>query len=300
MGTDAGRAHRRRRASRVPGLGATCGRRGGHRRRPRARDEQRRLRRVRSRGARGGRGRLHVPARRRAPARPVLALAAGGAARTVAAVRADPPRAPTCSAPPAIARPGDLRAAHRHLQRRGHLRRRRSRISPELARARRHRDRDRCRSPSSPARAAGATTASTSPPRSPPTAAPTAFAALVDAAHERGPRGDPRRRLQPPRRVRGRARWRRSGPYFTDKYETPWGKAINYDDADCDPVREWVLPERRGLDPRLRDRRAAPRRDPRDLRLQRRAHRRRASPPRPRGQPAGAGDRRVRAQRPAR
>jgi maltooligosyltrehalose trehalohydrolase len=31
------------------------------------------------------------------------------------------------------------------------------------------------------------------------------------------------------------------GPYFTDRYETAWGKAINYDDADCDPVREWVL-----------------------------------------------------------
>jgi maltooligosyltrehalose trehalohydrolase len=30
------------------------------------------------------------------------------------------------------------------------------------------------------------------------------------------------------------------GPYFTAKYETPWGRAINYDDADCDPVREWV------------------------------------------------------------
>jgi maltooligosyltrehalose trehalohydrolase len=31
------------------------------------------------------------------------------------------------------------------------------------------------------------------------------------------------------------------GPYFTEKYETPWGRAINYDDQDCDPVREWVL-----------------------------------------------------------
>jgi maltooligosyltrehalose trehalohydrolase len=31
------------------------------------------------------------------------------------------------------------------------------------------------------------------------------------------------------------------GPYFTEKYETPWGRAINYDDADCDPVREWVI-----------------------------------------------------------
>ncbi|HEX6460870.1 MAG TPA: malto-oligosyltrehalose trehalohydrolase [Thermoleophilaceae bacterium] len=31
------------------------------------------------------------------------------------------------------------------------------------------------------------------------------------------------------------------GPYFTDKYETAWGRAINYDDELCDPVREWVL-----------------------------------------------------------
>jgi maltooligosyltrehalose trehalohydrolase len=31
------------------------------------------------------------------------------------------------------------------------------------------------------------------------------------------------------------------GPYFTDKYETFWGKSLNYDDAECDPVREWVL-----------------------------------------------------------
>jgi len=31
------------------------------------------------------------------------------------------------------------------------------------------------------------------------------------------------------------------GPYFTETYETPWGKAINYDDADCDPVREYVV-----------------------------------------------------------
>jgi maltooligosyltrehalose trehalohydrolase len=30
------------------------------------------------------------------------------------------------------------------------------------------------------------------------------------------------------------------GPYFTAKYGTPWGKAINYDDEWSDPVREWV------------------------------------------------------------
>jgi maltooligosyltrehalose trehalohydrolase len=31
------------------------------------------------------------------------------------------------------------------------------------------------------------------------------------------------------------------GPYFTDKYKTPWGKAVNYDDKGCDPVRDYVL-----------------------------------------------------------
>jgi maltooligosyltrehalose trehalohydrolase len=36
------------------------------------------------------------------------------------------------------------------------------------------------------------------------------------------------------------------GPYFTEKYETPWGKAINYDDADCDPVREWMCQSAEG------------------------------------------------------
>jgi len=36
------------------------------------------------------------------------------------------------------------------------------------------------------------------------------------------------------------------GPYFTDKYETFWGSAINYDDAESDPVREWVLQSAEG------------------------------------------------------
>jgi maltooligosyltrehalose trehalohydrolase len=30
------------------------------------------------------------------------------------------------------------------------------------------------------------------------------------------------------------------GPYFTEKYETFWGKAVNYDDEGSDGVREWV------------------------------------------------------------
>ena len=36
------------------------------------------------------------------------------------------------------------------------------------------------------------------------------------------------------------------GPYFTEKYETFWGRAMNYDDADSDPVREWVLQSAEG------------------------------------------------------
>jgi len=31
------------------------------------------------------------------------------------------------------------------------------------------------------------------------------------------------------------------GPYFTDKYKTPWGAALNFDDAWCDGVRQYYL-----------------------------------------------------------
>lgn len=31
------------------------------------------------------------------------------------------------------------------------------------------------------------------------------------------------------------------GPYFTDKYKTPWGSAINYDDAGSDAVRQYMI-----------------------------------------------------------
>lgn len=31
------------------------------------------------------------------------------------------------------------------------------------------------------------------------------------------------------------------GPYFTNKYKTPWGDAINYDDAWCDGVRDFFI-----------------------------------------------------------
>ncbi len=31
------------------------------------------------------------------------------------------------------------------------------------------------------------------------------------------------------------------GPYFTDKYKTPWGSALNFDDAYCDGVRNFFI-----------------------------------------------------------
>src|SRR6185437_922111 len=31
------------------------------------------------------------------------------------------------------------------------------------------------------------------------------------------------------------------GPYFTEKYRTTWGKAINFDDAQSDPVRQYFI-----------------------------------------------------------
>jgi maltooligosyltrehalose trehalohydrolase len=36
------------------------------------------------------------------------------------------------------------------------------------------------------------------------------------------------------------------GPYFTDRYETPWGRAVNFDGEHSDPVREWVLQSAEG------------------------------------------------------
>ena len=31
------------------------------------------------------------------------------------------------------------------------------------------------------------------------------------------------------------------GPYFTDRYHTPWGAAVNLDGRDCEPVRRLVI-----------------------------------------------------------
>ena len=74
---------------------------------------------------------------------------------------------------------------------------------------------------------------------------PEAFARLVDAAHAAG--------LAVILDVvynhvgaSGGSALEAFGPYFTEKYSTFWGSAINYDDAGCDPVREWVLQSAEG------------------------------------------------------
>ena len=61
---------------------------------------------------------------------------------------------------------------------------------------------------------------------------------LVDAAHGAG--------LGVILGASGGAALAAFGPYFTDRYSTFWGDAINYDDADSDPVREWVLQSAEG------------------------------------------------------
>jgi maltooligosyltrehalose trehalohydrolase len=86
--------------------------------------------------------------------------------------------------------------------------------------------------------AAGGTTASTSTHRTTPTAAPTGLKRLVDAAHARGlavlldvvynhlgPEGNHLARF---------------GPYFTDRYTTAWGPAVNFDDRGSHEVRRFV------------------------------------------------------------
>ena len=50
------------------------------------------------------------------------------------------------------------------------------------------------------------------------------------------------------------------GPYFTAKYQTPWGRAPNLDDAQSRRGARVGAPERRALDPRPPHRRPAGRR----------------------------------------
>ena len=60
------------------------------------------------------------------------------------------------------------------------------------------------------------------------------------------------------------------GPYFTDRYHTPWGNAINYDGPDSDAVRQFVIDNACAWVRDFHARRPAARRGADDLRLRRR------------------------------
>jgi maltooligosyltrehalose trehalohydrolase len=77
------------------------------------------------------------------------------------------------------------------------------------------------------------------------------------------------------------------GPYFTGSTRRRGGGRSTTTTPTATRCASGSARAPSRLDPRLRHRRAAPRRDPRDLRLERRAHRRRGRAARPRGQ-AGA------------
>ena len=62
------------------------------------------------------------------------------------------------------------------------------------------------------------------------------------------------------------------GPYFNDRYKTPWGAAVNYDGHGCDAVRDFVLDNVRMWLRGVPLRRPAAGRRPRHLRPGRPAH----------------------------
>jgi maltooligosyltrehalose trehalohydrolase len=74
---------------------------------------------------------------------------------------------------------------------------------------------------------------------------PQAFARLVDAAHANG-LGVILDVVYNHVGASGNQALAAFGAYFTERYSTFWGNAINYDDEHADPVREWVLQSAEG------------------------------------------------------
>ena len=170
-------------------------------------------------------------------ARPVLALAARRAARALArastrgALAVDRRRAArrrrwrtssstSCTSARSRAE-GTFDAAIPHLA--------------ELRRARRHRDRAHAGRPSSRAARLGLRRRLPRRPRSRPTAGPRASQRLVDAAHARGPARCSSTSSTTTSAPRASKALERLRPLLHRRYETFWGKAINYDDAGSRP-----------------------------------------------------------------
>ena len=280
LGGAARRRARARRRDALPRVGAARRNAGAGARRGADAARATGARRVRGRGPGRPRLRLRVPRGRRAPARPVQPLAARGPARPVARARRrrvqlDRRRVGAA----ATARPRALRAARRHVHARGDVRRG-DPVPARPAGARRHRDRAdaRRRVPGRPRLGLRR--------RLPLRCAlrvrrPTGPAAARGCGARRGDRGDPRRRPQPPRGVRGggdggvRPVPDRPAPHAVGQGRQPRRRAVR-PGAGVDPAVGG------GMAPRLPRRRAAAGCDPRAARLQPRAHRRRDRAPRPR------------------
>ena len=150
------------------------------------------------------------------------------------------------------------------------------------ARAGRDRDRADARGRVPRAATAGATTASTSAPPTRPTAVRTASSGWSTPPTARASPCSSTSSTTTSARPAARA-LEAFGPYFTGHYETAWGKAMNYDDAELRRRARVGAPERRAVDPRLPPRRPAARRHPLDRGLQPRAPRGGDRPPRARG-----------------
>ena len=156
-----------------------------------------------------------------------------------------------------------LRAARRDVHARGDVRRGHRAARPPR-RPRRHRRRADAGGRVPRRRAAGATTASTCSRPHHAYGGPDGLKRLVDAGHAAGLGvilDVVYNHLGPDGNYLGAF-----GPYFTDRYSTPWGEAVNFDGAGSDEVRRFVFDNACHVAARLPRRRPAPRRRPRHLR----------------------------------
>ena len=251
---------------------------------------ERRARRRRLRDLRGGRRRPEpgddygFVRRRPAAAGSLLALAAAGL-RGPSRIDAARLTAPASFDAARRRRARDLRAAHRDVQRRGHLRR-------------------RDRAPGRARRSSGVTAIEIMPVAEFPGARGWGYDGVYISAAQSsyGGPGGTRRAWSQAAHGAGLAVildvvYNHLGASGVDgdggvravlhrQVRDPVGQGDQLRRRRLRPGPRVGLPERRGLGARLRHRRAAARRDPRHLRLQPRAHRRRRRAPGARGQPA--------------